>query len=102
MTGLHTEPDPLALLAPGASMASVESARVTAESQMDDQTARRLTLNMTTAGLLAPKLAQGADLEQKDINRAVQLASDIDKAVVKRLRWEARRRPDGSEAPPEV
>jgi hypothetical protein len=57
---------------------------------MDDPTTRRLTLNMNTAALLAPKLAAGETPELKDINRAVQLASDIDKAVGKRLRWEAR------------
>jgi len=52
---------------------------------------RRLILNVNAAALLA-----GVEHpSQKQVNRAVQTARDIDKAVRKRLRWEARRAAGG-------
>lgn len=57
---------------------------------MNEPAARRLALNLTAAALLAPKVAQGHDPDPKEINRAVELASTIDKAVRQRIRWELR------------
>ena len=60
---------------------------------MREDDLRRLILNVNTSLLLSGQ----ADPSQRDVNRAVQLARGIDKAVRKRLRWEESRRSDGSD-----
>ena len=66
---------------------------------MDEPAARRMTLSLTTATILAPQVAAGKTLDPREINRAVQIASDIDKAVAKRIRWESRARQISDSAP---
>ncbi len=56
---------------------------------MNEQDLRRLVLNLNVSLLLAPHCTNGVP-SQRDINRAVQTSREIDKAVRKRIRWEAR------------
>lgn len=57
---------------------------------MNDDTLRRLILNLNASSILAAHLAAGQSISERDINRSIQTAQDVDRAVVKRLRWEAR------------
>lgn len=61
----------------------------------DPEDLRRLIINVNAAILLS----RVDDPGQKDINRAVQTARELDKAVRLRLRWEQRRVKNGH--PPE-
>ena len=60
-----------------------------------DALAQRLILNVNTCLLLVPHIARGAMPTPKDINRAIQTARQVDKAVGKRIQWEDRDRERG-------
>jgi len=55
--------------------------------------AQRLILNVNTCLLLVPHIARGAMPTPRDINKAIQTAREVDKAVGKRIHWEGRPRP---------
>lgn len=54
---------------------------------------RRLVLNLNTSALLSGTVAANGEVTARDINRAVQIGQDVDKAVRKRMKWEKRERP---------
>lgn len=58
-----------------------------------EYTLRRLVLNQNASALLSGTVAANGEVTARDINRAVQIAQDVDKAVRKRMRWEGRERP---------